>query len=133
MIWILILGIAMTAIPILGFFIFGGFMMHGTIGDDEDGEKIFTGLIASVSLGCVLLLLYGLSFLKEAPSLPLLVFGIILAAIPIIGFVAVGCWMLYQELKNEDEWGKIFTAMVVSVSFGIILLLLYFIFTSRVA
>lgn len=133
MIWILVLGIALTAVPLLGFFIFGGFMMRGTLNDDDDGDKVFTGLIASVAIGAVMMLMGVLSILKDEPQWLLLILGSIFALVPLIGFITIGCWMLYKELKNEDEWGKLFTSMVVSVSFGIILLLLYFIFTSRAA
>lgn len=133
MFWVLILGLAMTIVPILGFFIFGGFVMRGTLHDDDDGDKVFTALIASVSIGAVMILMGILSILKDEPIWYLLVLGILFAVVPLIVFVIIGCWMLYKELKNEDEWGKIFTSMVVSVAFGIILLLVYFIFTSRAA
>jgi hypothetical protein len=74
-----------------------------------------------------------LSILKDQPQWYLIVLGMLFAIIPLITFVVIGCWMLYKELKNEDEWGKLFTSSIVSVAFGIILLLVYFIFMSRAA
>ncbi len=55
-----------------------------------------------------------------------LIIGMILFIFPMVVSVSVGCWMLYKELKNEEEWGKIFTGMVISFSLGALSILAYF-------
>ncbi|MEK7665886.1 MAG: hypothetical protein AAB337_03350 [Patescibacteria group bacterium] len=55
MFWILFAGILLTVLPILGFVICGTIMMFGTIADD-DGGKFILGVVASISIGLVLII-----------------------------------------------------------------------------
>lgn len=61
------------------------------------------------------------------------ILGVLFIGLPLIILVGTGCWMLYKELKNEEEWGRIFTAMLVSIFLGILLMIIYFVFTMRAA
>ena len=55
MFWILFAGILLTVLPILGFIICGTIMMFGTIVDD-DGGRFILGVVASISIGLVLII-----------------------------------------------------------------------------
>ncbi|MEK7665887.1 MAG: hypothetical protein AAB337_03355 [Patescibacteria group bacterium] len=59
------------------------------------------------------------------------ILGLLFVAVPVLGLVGTGCWMLYKELKNEEEWGRIFAAMFVSFSLGALLLFIYFVLMMR--
>lgn len=55
---ILILGIALIAVPVLGFIIAGSLFLIAALQEDA-GDKVFPGLLASIGLGVALLVIYA--------------------------------------------------------------------------
>lgn len=123
---LLVIGIILTVLPTVGFLILGAIMMHGTMHDDDNGDKVFLLFVASVAIGLVAAVFYVISVFKGVPALWLLLMAALLSGLPLVIFVGIGCWMLYGELRNEDEWRGIFTGLSVLTFFGVLLLLLYF-------
>lgn len=57
--------------------------------------------------------------------LAILIIGILLVALPIIGFAIAGSIMLYQCLMEDPPEG-LFGALMASLGIGLVLLIIYF-------